>query len=37
MIILARSKLNSIEDKVSKALINYATSYKYFMVIINEK
>ena len=34
---LARSKLNSIEIKVSEALINNDISHKDFMIIINEK
>ena len=34
---LARSKLNSIEGKVSEALINSEISHKDFMVIINEE
>ena len=34
---LARSKLNSIESKVSKALINSEISREDFMVIINEE
>ena len=34
---LARSKLNSIESKVSEALINSEMSHKNFMVIINEE
>ena len=34
---LARSKLNSIEKKVSEALINSEISHKDFMVIINEE
>ena len=34
---LARSKLNSIESKVSEALINSEISHEEFMVIINEE
>ena len=34
---LARSKLHSIEGKVSEALINNEISHEDFMVIINEK
>ena len=34
---LARSKLNSIEGKVSEALINNEISHEDFMIIINEK
>ena len=34
---LARSKLNSIESKISKALINKEISYEDFMTIINEE
>ena len=34
---LARSKLNSIESKVSEALINSKISHEDFMVIINEE
>ena len=33
---LARSKLNSIENKISEALINNAISHKNFITIINE-
>ena len=33
---LARSKLNSIESKVSEALINSEISHEDFIVIINE-
>ena len=33
---LARSKLNSIESKISEALINNEISHKDFMTIINE-
>ena len=34
---LARSKLNSIESKVSEALINSEINHEGFMVIINEE
>ena len=34
---LGRSKLNSIESKVSEALINSEISHKDFIVIINEE
>ena len=34
---LARSKLNSIQSKVSEALINSEISNEDFMVIINEE
>ena len=34
---LARSKLNSIEGKVSEALINNEITHEDFMVIINEE
>ena len=34
---LARSKLNSIEDKISEALINNQPSHEDFMTIINEE
>ena len=34
---LARSKLNSIDSKVSEALINIEISHEHFMVIINEE
>ena len=36
IIMLARSKLNSIESKVSEALINSEISHEDFMIIINE-
>ena len=36
-ITLARSKLNSIESKVSEALINNEISHEDFMIIINEE
>ena len=34
---LARSKLNSIESKISEALMNNQISYEDFMTIINEE
>ena len=34
---LARSKLNSIENKISEALMNNQISHKGFMTIINEE
>ena len=34
---LARSKLNSIESKISEALMNNQISHKEFMTIINEE
>ena len=34
---LARSKLNSIESKISEALINNEISHEDFMTAINEK
>ena len=34
---LARSKLNSIESKISKALMNNQSNYEDFMTIINEE
>ena len=34
---LARSKLNSIESKISKALINDEISHEDFMTILNEQ
>ena len=37
MIVLARSKLNSVESKVPGALINSEISHEDFMVIINEE
>ena len=33
---LARSKLNSIESKISEALINNEISHEDFMTIMNE-
>ena len=37
MFMLARSKLNSIESKISEALINNEISHEVFMTIINEE
>ena len=37
IVTLARSKLNSIESKISEALINNETSHEDFMTIINEE
>ena len=37
IIMLARSKLNSIESKISEALINNEISHEDFMIIINEE
>ena len=37
IIMLARSKLNSIESKVSEALINNEISHEDFMIIMNEE
>ena len=34
---MARSKLNSIESKIFKTLINNENSYEDFMIIINEE
>ena len=34
---LARSKLNSIESKISEALINNEISHEDFITIINEE
>ena len=34
---LPRSKLNSIEDKISEALINNQISHEDFITIINEE
>ena len=34
---LARSKLNSIESKISEALMNNLMSHEDFMTIINEE
>ena len=37
VVMLARSNLNSIESKISEALINNKISHKDFMTIINEE
>ena len=37
IVMLARSKLNSIESKISEALINNGISHEDFMAIINEE
>ena len=37
IVMLARSKLNSIESKISKALINNEISHEDFVTIINEE
>ena len=37
IVLLARSKLNSIESKISEALINNEISHKDFMTITNEE
>ena len=37
IVMLARSKLNSIESKMSEALINNENSHKSFITIINEE
>ena len=37
IVILARSKLNSIESKITEALINNGISHENFMTIINEE
>ena len=37
IIMLARSKLNSIESKISEALINNQISHEDFLTIINEE
>ena len=37
IVMLARSKLNSIESKISEALINNETSHENFVTIINEE
>ena len=34
---VARSKLNSIENKISEALMNNQISHEEFMTIINEE
>ena len=37
IVMLARSKLNSIESKISEALINNEVTHKDFMTILNEE
>ena len=37
IVILARSKIKSIENKISEALINNEISHQDIMTIINEK
>ena len=37
IVMLARSKLNSIENKISQALINNEVSYEDFMIFINKE
>ena len=37
IVMLARSKLNSIESKISEALINNEISHEDFMTIINDE
>ena len=37
IVMLARSKLNSIESKISEALINNQINHEDFITIINEK
>ena len=37
IVMLARSKLNSIESKISEALINNGISHEDFMTILNEE
>ena len=37
IVMLARSKLNSIESKISEALINNEISHEDFVTIINEE
>ena len=37
IVMLARSKLNSIESKISEALINNEVSHEDFLIIINEE
>ena len=36
MVMLARSKLNCIESKISEALVNNQISHEDFMKVINE-
>ena len=37
IVMLARSKLNSIESEISEALINTETSHGDFMTVLNEE
>ena len=37
IVMLARSKLNSIESKISEALMNNEIIHEDFMIIINEE
>ena len=37
IVMLARSKLNSIESKISEALLNNEISHEDFMTVINEE
>ena len=37
IVMLATSELNSIESKISEALIDTKISHEYFMAIINEE
>ena len=37
IVVLARSKLNSIESRISEAFMNNQISHEYFMTIINEE
>ena len=37
IVMLAKSKLNNIESKISEALINDETSHEGFMTIVNEE
>ena len=37
IVMLARSKLNSVESKISETLINHEVSHEDFMTIINEE
>ena len=37
IVMLASSKLNSIENKISETLINNEINYKDFMTILNEE
>ena len=37
IVMVARCKLNSIESKISEALINYEISHEDFLTIINEE